>query len=147
MCSFSKLFFYIYQLRIGKKSAFESHYYRSVQISVILSNLKIQKKIVWNYFVIFNQTTKIDTHKEKYFHSNSFKWFSQTAWTTCICESWYHFKWKSLDNLPACLLSTISLQWLDMIYFEGVIAHFQLQYFIKEFVHATIDFYYLYMSK
>ena len=38
-------FFYIYQLRIGTKSAFEFHNYRSVQISVILSNLKIKKSI------------------------------------------------------------------------------------------------------
>jgi hypothetical protein len=38
------------QLRIGTKSAFEFHNNRSVQISVILSNLKI-KKIIWNYFM------------------------------------------------------------------------------------------------
>jgi hypothetical protein len=35
-------FFYIYQLRIGTKSAFEFHNHRSVQISVILSNLKLK---------------------------------------------------------------------------------------------------------
>jgi hypothetical protein len=117
MCSFSQLFFCIYQLRIGTKSALEFHNHRSVHISVILSNLKIKKNIsseislwartlailklsrsfetqLWNllcwkykinkfYFgtstksanlrihelVIFNQTTKIDTHEEKYFHS------------------------------------------------------------------------------
>jgi hypothetical protein len=38
------IFFYIYQLRIWTKSAFEFHNCRSVQISVILSNLKIKKK-------------------------------------------------------------------------------------------------------
>ena len=33
----------MYQHRIGKKSAFEFHNYRSVQIGVISSNLKIKK--------------------------------------------------------------------------------------------------------
>ena len=37
------IFFYIYQRRIGTKSPFEFHNYRSVQISVISSNLKIKK--------------------------------------------------------------------------------------------------------
>ena len=42
---FLNFFFYLYQLyRIGTKSAFEFHNYRSVQISVILSNLKIKKQ-------------------------------------------------------------------------------------------------------
>ena len=40
---FSITFFSIYQLRIGTKSAFEFPNFRSVQISVILSNLKIKK--------------------------------------------------------------------------------------------------------
>jgi len=46
---FSIIFLYIYQLRIGTKSAFEFHNHRSVHISVILSNLKIKKKITGNY--------------------------------------------------------------------------------------------------
>ena len=50
-CSFSKLFYDIYQLRIETKSTFEFHNYRTVQISVILSNLKIKKKIIGNYFM------------------------------------------------------------------------------------------------
>jgi hypothetical protein len=49
MCSFSQYFFCIYQLKIGTKSAFEFHNHRSVYISVILSNLKIKKKIIRNY--------------------------------------------------------------------------------------------------
>jgi hypothetical protein len=48
-----KYFHNIYtdQLRIGTNSYFEFHNYRSVQISVILLNLKIKKKIIWNYFM------------------------------------------------------------------------------------------------
>jgi hypothetical protein len=48
---FSSLNYYFlhYQRRIGTKSAFEFHNDRSMQISVILSNLK--KKIIWNYFM------------------------------------------------------------------------------------------------
>jgi hypothetical protein len=40
---FLKTKLFIYQLRIGTKSAFEFHNYRLVQISVILSNLKIKQ--------------------------------------------------------------------------------------------------------
>ena len=40
----SQLYFSKYQLRIGTKSAFEFHNYRSEQISVISLNLKIKKK-------------------------------------------------------------------------------------------------------
>ena len=39
MCSFSQLFFCIYKLRNGTKSAIEFHNRRSVHISIILSNL------------------------------------------------------------------------------------------------------------
>jgi hypothetical protein len=50
-CSFSQYIFFIYQLRIGTKSAFEFHNYRSVQISVIWSNFHIKTKpseiILW----------------------------------------------------------------------------------------------------
>ena len=63
-CSFSQLFFCIYQLRIGTKSAFEFHNHRSVQISVILSNLKIFKKsseiILWaRTFIAISISIKI----------------------------------------------------------------------------------------
>ena len=64
MCSFSQLFFCIYQLRIGTKSAFEFHNHRSVQISVILSNFKIFKKsseiILWaRTFIAISISIKI----------------------------------------------------------------------------------------
>jgi len=44
MFIFSIIFFYIYQLRIGTKSAFEFHNYRSVQISYFIEFENKKKK-------------------------------------------------------------------------------------------------------
>jgi hypothetical protein len=52
----SQLFLLQYQLRIGTKSAFEFHNYRSVQISVILLNLKIKK----NHLKLFYEHVYLD---------------------------------------------------------------------------------------
>jgi hypothetical protein len=56
MCSFSQLiFFYIYQLRIGTKLAFEFHNYRSVQTRIYI----IYYTNPWCKSVLFNQIWKL----------------------------------------------------------------------------------------
>ena len=49
MCSFSKLFFYIYQLRIGTKSVFEFHNYRSVLFHGILKLKKASEITLYEH--------------------------------------------------------------------------------------------------
>jgi len=51
-----------------------------------------------------------------------------------------HFKWEFFKTLHACLLPMkihISLQQFDGLMFKGVIALFDLEYFIKKFIHTT----------
>ena len=65
-------------------------------------NLRIHK------LVIFNQTTKIDTHKEKYFHSKQFKRVSgKETWSSNCYWEWTHmiliFIWKC-PNLSVLLM-------------------------------------------
>ena len=57
-------------------------------------NLRIHK------LVIFNQTTKIDTHKEKYFHSKKFKRVSgKETWSSNYCWVWHTWYWFLFGNV------------------------------------------------
>ena len=103
MCSFSKLFFYIYQLRIGTKSAFEFHYYRSVQISVILSNLKIKNlKLFYEHVCNYFMSTYISNFHQYIFNKN---YILQISNLHLI----FHFYFSQLNKV--CFFSLFWLRW------------------------------------
>jgi hypothetical protein len=97
-CSFSQLFFCIYQLRIGTKTAFVFHNHWSVQISVISSNLKIKKKFIWNYFM----STYISNFHQYIFNKN---YILQISNLHLI----FHFYFSQLNKV--CFFSLFWLQW------------------------------------
>jgi hypothetical protein len=97
-CSFSQLFFCIYQLRIGTKTAFVFHNHWSVQISVISSNLKIKKKFIWNYFM----STYISNFHQYIFNKN---YILQISNLHLI----FHFYFSQLNKV--CFFSLFWLRW------------------------------------